>query len=232
MTVPAILGLATGTPPDRYTQAESYQHLERFLRGNPRARAVFRAARVAYRHSAATPEFYLTNPGTEARNAAYFAAALPLGEATIRRCLGEAGVAPEAVDYLVVVSCTGIDIPGLDLRLAEAVGLRADLRRTCVLGMGCYAAFPGLLRGQEAVLARPGSLALVLALELCSLHIQPEDDSTETVIMSAIFADGAAAALIGDRSTVTHVEALQPLVDPNWHRQSMPRPHRRQRWPT
>src|SRR5512136_857936 len=96
LTVPAILGLATGVPADRYSQAESYQHLERFLEPNPRARAIFRAARVAYRHSAATPDFYLTNPGTEARNMAYFAAALPLGEATVRRCLDSAGVPPEA----------------------------------------------------------------------------------------------------------------------------------------
>jgi alkylresorcinol/alkylpyrone synthase len=199
LSVPAILGLATGVPSDRYSQAETFQQLERFLQGNPRARAIFRAARVAYRHSAATPDFYLTNPGTEARNLAYFASALPLGEATIRRCLASAGLQPTDVDYFTVVSCTGIDIPGLDLRLAQVVGLRADLRRTCVLGMGCYAAFPGLLRAHEAVLARPGTLALVLALELCSFHIQPEDDSTETVIMAAIFSDGAAAALIGDR---------------------------------
>jgi alkylresorcinol/alkylpyrone synthase len=200
LTVPAILGLATGVPPDRYSQAESYQHLERFLQPNPRARAIFRAARVAFRHSAATPDFYLTNPGTEARNTAYFAAAMPLGEATVRRCLTSAGVPPEAVDYFIVVSCTGIDIPGLDLRLAQPLGLRPDLRRTCVLGMGCYAAFPALLRAREAVAARPGSLALVLALELCTFHIQPQDYETETVIMAAIFADGAAAALIGDRA--------------------------------
>jgi predicted naringenin-chalcone synthase len=180
------------------TQAETYAILQPFLGGNPRSRAIFRAARVAYRHSAVTADFYAVERSTEARNAAYQAAAVPLGEATIRRCLENAVLPPEAVDYLVVVSCTGINIPGLDLLLAGRLGLRPDLRRTCVLGMGCYAAFPGLLRAQEAVLARPGTVALVLALELCSLHFQPEDDSTENAIVSAIFADGAAAALIGD----------------------------------
>ena len=198
MTLPAILGLATGVPPNRLTQAETFEILQPFLHRNPRARTVFRAARVAYRHLAVDRDFYSIERGTEARNAAYQAAAIPLGEATIRRCLDNAGVPPAAVDYLVVVSCTGIEIPGLDLRLAGRLGLRPDLRRTCVLGMGCYAAFPGLLRAEEAVSARPGTLALVLALELCSLHFQPDDDSTENAIISAIFGDGAAAILIGD----------------------------------
>jgi predicted naringenin-chalcone synthase len=71
--------------------------------------------------------------------------------------------------------------------------MRPDLRRTCVLGMGCYAAFPALLRAREAAAA--GRTALVLAVELCSLHLQM-DDSIENMVVSAIFADGAAAALI------------------------------------
>ena len=219
MTASAILGLATGVPANRFTQAETFEMLRPFLQGNRRARAIFRAARVAYRHSAVTGDFYAVEQGTAARNAAYLATAVPLGEATIRRCLDDAGVSPSAVDTLVVVSCTGIDIPGLDLQLAGRLGLRPDLRRTCVLGMGCYAAFPGLLRAQEAVMARPGSMALVLAIELCSLHLQPDDDSTENAIVSAIFADGAAAALIGEdgasRSATAPVSAH--LIDTATH---------------
>ncbi len=197
MTTSAILGLATGVPPNCLTQAETFEMVRPFLQGNRRARAAFRAARVAYRHLAVTGDFYAVEQGTAARNAAYLAAAMPLGEATIRLCLENASLPASAVDTLVVVSCTGIDIPGLDLQLAGRLGLRADLRRTCVLGMGCYGAFPGLLRAHEAVTARPGTVALLLALELCSLHFQPDDESTENAIVSAIFADGAAAALVG-----------------------------------
>jgi alkylresorcinol/alkylpyrone synthase len=207
LTASAILGLATGLPPNRFTQAETFEILRPFLQNNPRARAIFRAAQVAYRHSAVTGDFYAVEQGTAARNAAYMAAAVPLGEATIRRCLEDASVLVSAVDTFVVVSCTGIDIPGLDLQLAGRLGLRPDLRRTCVLGMGCYAAFPGLLRAQEAVMARPGTVALVLALELCSLHLQPDDDSTENAIVSAIFGDGAAAVLIGEAGATRPVTA-------------------------
>ncbi len=208
MTLPAILGLATGVPAQRYAQAEICDWVQPLLGGHGRVRAAFRAAQIARRHLAVNGNFYAVEQGTEARNMAYLAAAIPLGEATIRRCLDSAGVPASALGYLVVVSCTGIDIPGLDLLLAGRLGLRGDLRRTCVLGMGCYAAFPGLLRAQDAVQAHPGTLVMVLSLELCSLHFQPGDHTDENIVVSAIFADGAAAALIGDGET------LRPAAPP------------------
>jgi predicted naringenin-chalcone synthase len=89
------------------------------------------------------------------------------------------------------------------------------LRRTCILGMGCYGAFPALQRAREAVSAGPDRLALVLAVELCSLHLQT-DDSLENMVVSALFSDGAAAALIGHQPADGngHTPVLRPaLVD-------------------
>jgi predicted naringenin-chalcone synthase len=118
------------------------------------------------------------------------------------------------VDDLIVVSCTGLDIPGLDLRLAGRLGMRPDLRRTCVLGMGCYAAFPGLLRAREAAGTRPGRTALVLAIELCSLHFQPGNPSTENVVISALFGDGAAAVLVGSEENAIQEEERAGVSGP------------------
>jgi len=131
------------------------------------------------------------------RNELYMQIARPLGETAIRRCLDDAGLTAEAVDDFIVVSCTGIDTPGLDLILAGSLGMRSDLRRSSILGMGCYAALPGLSRARESVLARPGRRTLLLAIEICSLHFQPDDDSTENAVSSALFGDGAAAVLVG-----------------------------------
>jgi len=197
MSHPAILSLATGLPAQRYTQAEIFEYLQPLFTRARHARSIFNHSGIAYRSMVVDREYYTTERRTENRNERYLAEALPLGEATLRRCLEAAGCGPEAVDDFFVVSCTGFDIPGLDLRLAGQLGMRSDLRRTCVLGMGCYGAFPALLRAREAVAARPGRRALVLALELCSLHMQM-DDSLENMIVSALFADGAAAALIGE----------------------------------
>ncbi|MGH2522844.1 MAG: type III polyketide synthase, partial [Anaerolineales bacterium] len=197
MTTPAILSLATGLPRNRYSQTEILEYLQPLFNHARHARAIFTRAGVAHRSLVVDESFYAEERHTGYRNERYLAEALPLGEATLRRCFERAGLGPEAVDDFIVVSCTGLDIPGLDLRLAGRLGMRPDLRRTCVLGMGCYGAFPGLLRAREAVAAQPGRTALVLALELCSLHMQM-DDSLENIVVSALFADGAAAVLVGD----------------------------------
>ncbi len=205
---PTILALSTGVPPACYGQAEVFDYLQGLFVHTRHARAIFRVSGVDTRHMAADREFYQQAQGTQARNERYLAEALPLGEATIRRCLDAAGYAPDMIDDFFVASCTGLDIPGLDLRLAGRLGMRSDLRRTCVLGMGCYAAFPALQRARQAVAERPGRTALVLALELCSLHLQI-DDSLENMVVSALFADGAAAVLVGDAARRAELPQLE-----------------------
>jgi len=201
MTTPRILGLGTGVPAGRYEQSEIADQLLKWgAFGERRARAVrtiFQRAGVRYRHMAVDDTYYDQERTTQARNDRYMAEAVPLGTATIRSGLERAGFKPQDVDDLIVVSCTGLSVPGLDLLLAGQLGMRPDLRRTCILGMGCYGAFPGLLRARQAVATEPGRLALVLTLELCSLHLQFED-SAESVVSSALFADGAAVALVGN----------------------------------
>jgi predicted naringenin-chalcone synthase len=205
MTIPAILGLATGVPAARYSQQEILEHLlERTGQRRGRAmRAIFERTGIGYRSMVVGEGYFDEERTTQDRNDFYMAEAVPLGERVLREGLETAGYAPEDVDDLIVVSCTGFNIPGLDLHLAGRLGMRPDLHRTCILGMGCYGAFPGLLRANEAVAARPGRLAVMLALELCSIHLQL-DDSAESIVSAALFADGAAMALVGDETLRTH----------------------------
>ena len=204
MTIPAIQALATGVPAARYTQAEIAEYFiaiasQRQPTRRARAmRTVFERAGVGWRHFVTDDQFFLEERSTAVRNDLYMRAAVPLGEATIRRGLESAGLVPTDIDDLIIVSCTGFSTPGLDLHLAARLGMRPDLRRTCILSMGCYGAFPGLLRARQAVMSEPEQerRALVLALELCSVHMQ-FDDSTENVVTSALFGDGAGMAVIG-----------------------------------
>lgn len=193
--MPCLVSIGTAVPPHVHDQAEIWRVLHPGL-DDPALPELYAATAIARRHSVLDdPAFLLTNPGTAARNQRYLEAAPGLAMEAIARCLERAGLGSEAVDLLVVVSCTGYEIPGLDLRLAAMLGMRADLRRTCVLGMGCYAALPGLARALDAVGSGSARHALVVAVELCSLHFQL-DDARENVVASALFADGAAAALI------------------------------------
>lgn len=195
-----LMGLGTAAPQQGFRQDEIFDRfMAPYFGRRSVARGIFRNAGVGFRHTVVDGAYYERERSTRERNERYLAEAQPLGERAIRAALADAGLSPGEIDDFIVVSCTGIDTPGLDLLLAGRMGMRPDLRRTCVLGMGCYGAFPGLQRAMESARSEPGRRVLVLALELCSLHFQPHDRSVENIVSSALFADGAAAVVVGGR---------------------------------
>ncbi|MEO8607916.1 MAG: 3-oxoacyl-[acyl-carrier-protein] synthase III C-terminal domain-containing protein [Chloroflexota bacterium] len=200
MSHPRILSVETGVPANQYRQHEvadyflmlqDHAHRERAIR------SIFDHAGVGSRYMVVEKEYFAQPRTTQDRNDRYMQEAIPLGENVIARGLAQAGLVSSDIDDFIVVSCTGFSIPGLDLLLAAKLGMRPDLQRTCILGMGCYGAFPGMRRAFESVIANPGRTALVLTLELCSLHLQP-DPTAENVVSSALFSDGAAMVIIGE----------------------------------
>ncbi len=111
-------------------------------------------------------------------------------------CLDAAGIGAEDVDYLVATTCTGYICPGLSARLASALGMRDDLQRADLVGMGCAGSMPSLQRAHDFVRAYPDRRALIVTVEISSACWYV-DDSLETVVGNTICADGAAAALVG-----------------------------------
>ena len=197
MTFPRILGLGLSVPAFAYSQTEIFERfLQPHLGANRRARAIFGRTGIKQRYTAVDGEYHHTFRGTAERNITYMQKAAPLGEEAVRRAVDAAALTTEDIDQFTVVSCTGYDLPFLDLQIAGRMNMRRDLRRTCILGMGCYAAFPGMQRARDVVMANPQQHALMLAVELCSLHFQPTAD-TENVIVSALFGDGAGALVVG-----------------------------------
>lgn len=210
-TVPHLASLATAVPAHRYSQDEIFHTLipRGFTPAQQRlARRVFHASGVAYRHTVIDLVEPIETMGTAARNDRYVREAVDLGERVARAALDAADVAPERLDELVFVSSSGIDLPSLDLRLAARLGVRPDVRRLSVLGMGCNAAVPGLVRAYQSAHGAPGRTVLMVALEISSLHYQV-DEALENVVVSALFADGAAATVIrgGATSGPTLVDA-------------------------
>ncbi|GAB4508308.1 MAG: type III polyketide synthase [Anaerolineae bacterium] len=200
MNTPQLLALGTQVPAARYSQQAVAEHITALQDlSDRRARAIhaiYDRAGVGFRHFVVPRDYFAEPRSTQARNDLYMQEAVPLGEAAIQAALRDTDYTVHDIDDFIVVSCTGISTPGLDLHLAGRMGMRPDLRRTCVLGMGCYGAFPAVNRASEAVRAHPERRALVLCVELCSLHIQM-DQTSEDVVSSALFADGAAAVLLG-----------------------------------
>ncbi len=104
-------------------------------------------------------------------------------------------MAAEGITHLVVASCTGFVAPGLDQLIIEATGMSADVERTVVGFMGCYAAVNSLRLAHHIVRSTPQARVLVVTVELCTLHFQRTGD-IEKLLSMLLFGDGAAAALV------------------------------------
>ena len=143
-------------------------------------------------------------PTTAERMAIYQREATALGSLAAQRALAEyadttgalAADIADTVTHLVVVSCTGFFAPGLDQAIAKQLNLRPSLARTLVGFMGCAAAFNGLRLAAEIVRAQPSARVLVVCVEICSIHMQ-SGSSRIDLITGSLFADGAAACVIG-----------------------------------
>ncbi|WP_093839853.1 type III polyketide synthase [Streptomyces aidingensis] len=192
----ALTGFGTALPP-RVGQDELWEGFFRHHFGGSRiARRVFHGAGVHRRHTAVSP---LTEPAahwsTADRMRRYTREAPDLGHRAVSAALDAAGRTPDEIGLLAVASCTGYDTPGLDIRLAASLGLPAGTRRLLIGHMGCYAALPALGSAADFVTAhrRP---AVVLCLELPSLHLQPPTDDPQQVVVHALFGDAAAAVVL------------------------------------
>ncbi len=129
-------------------------------------------------------------PGTSARMRAYALHARDLALQAVAR-LGPLG----AITHVIAVSCTGFTAPGLDLQLADRLGLGPDVSRMLIGFMGCAAAVPALRAADAIVRSDPRARVLVVNVELCSLHLRETAD-IETALTFLLFGDGASAALV------------------------------------
>jgi predicted naringenin-chalcone synthase len=102
------------------------------------------------------------------------------------------------VTHVITISCTGFFAPGPDIHVVRALGLPGSTQRYHVGFMGCYAAFQGLKMAEAFCRADPEAVVLVLSVELCTVHLQFNDD-TDDLLAGALFADGAAGALVSAR---------------------------------
>lgn len=166
-----------------------------------RLEELHRAVRVEGRNLALPLAAYPALRSFRARNDAWTAAALELGERAIVEVLAKADASARAIDHVYFVTVTGLATPSIDARLVGRLGLRPDVRRTPIFGLGCVAGAAGLARASDVLRGDPSGRALLLSVELCSLTLQREDASVANVIASGLFGDGAAAVLLEGGAT-------------------------------
>jgi alkylresorcinol/alkylpyrone synthase/polyketide synthase Type III len=207
---PAILALATANPHNRYAQQEIYDlacnHSE-FYR-NPRVKQIFMNSDIDFRHLYLDIKKFKGVESTDEMHERFRRGAVEIGKMAILDCLSSGNIEPKEIDSLIVATCTGYLCPGLTSIFIKEIGMRNDVQRADLVGMGCAGAMPALQSAFNFVRARPSRKALVVAVEICSACYYV-DESLETIVGNAICSDGAAAVVIGmsnDRSLPRIVE--------------------------
>ncbi len=192
-----ITGVGSAVPGGGFEQGELWERFYAQHSGGGRARErVFRAAGVRRRHCVVNPMVEdVSGWSTGQRMRRYAEEALPLGKEAVTAALADAGTAAEDVGLFAVASCTGYGTPGVDIRVAADLGMAPDVQRLVVGHMGCYAALPGLGTVSDFVVARRRP-AVLLCLELTSLHLQPPTGDMGQVVSHALFGDAAAALVV------------------------------------
>ncbi|GAA2498945.1 type III polyketide synthase [Streptomyces gobitricini] len=186
-------------PPHRHTQRDLADMAARHcLPEGADRRALDRlheGTGVRSRHTALPLDRYGELDGFGAANDAFIAGAVELGAEAVAGALRAAGLSARDVDLLVFTSVTGIAAPSVDALLVGPLGLRPDVRRLPVFGLGCVAGAAGLSRLHDYLLGRPDDVAVLLSVELCSLTLQRGVTSPAQLIATALFGDGAAAVV-------------------------------------
>jgi alkylresorcinol/alkylpyrone synthase len=214
--VTTIMAVRSAFPAHRYPQSEFTRAVADMANGAPGGlRPVQRAllerlhagAGVATRHTALPIDEYAAldglggavgapgRGGNGGSNDRYIEEAMTLGEQALYRALTDSGVAPGDLDLLIVTSVTGVAVPSLDARLIPRLGLRPDIKRLPVFGLGCVAGAAGLARLHDYLLGWPGQAAALLAVELCSLTWSRTATTPADLVASALFGDGAACVV-------------------------------------
>ena len=192
---PRIISVGTANPPDTYTQKEL---VDRFQCDDPKLTQFFLNSHIKKRHLV-LPQ---TGPNGEvpfedgttllAKHKEY---SLLVGSQAIAACLGARQMTPADVDFLVVVTTTGMLCPSLSALISMHVGMRRDVQRIDIVGMGCNAGMNGLFSAARFAEANPGKNVMLLSCEICSAGYV-FDMTIRTAVVNSLFGDASAAILV------------------------------------
>lgn len=168
---------------------------------------VYANAGIGNRYSCVPLDWYVSAHGWAEKNRLYIDNAVELLIDVTDRCLADAGLERDDVDAIVCASTSGVATPSLDALLMERMGLRRDVVRLPIFGLGCAGGVLGLARAAAMSRAMPGARILFLVVELCGLTFRLGDQSKSNVIATALFGDGAAGALLSTAGAGREVSA-------------------------
>jgi alkylresorcinol/alkylpyrone synthase len=189
----SIASVTIEFPPHQVGQQEALSGLTGL--GGPQFDRFAASAGVEKRRLAMPLTQYGKLSGFTEANDVFIETALELGERALLSAFDAAKVKPSEVDIVFSTTVTGLAVPTLDARLATRVGLRPDVKRIPLFGLGCVAGAAGVARMHDYLLAYPDQVSALLAVELCSLTLQYDDSSIANLVAASLFGDAAAAVV-------------------------------------
>jgi alkylresorcinol/alkylpyrone synthase len=203
--MPSIQSVATACPEHRVEQEFARDFVGELFAGRignlDRLLPLFANAGIATRDFVMPPAWFGESHDLAERSALYVEAATELSSRAASEALHRAGLTASDIDAIVYVNTTGLATPSIDARLVNRLGLRRDVRRMPLWGLGCAGGAAGLAHARQLALSDPSWHVLLVSCELCGLTFMPGDTSKSNLVATALFADGAAAAIVAGDAT-------------------------------